>query len=87
VREVEIAHVAETVEEIAAATAVVAGVRAEVAVDAGAVAGGVPVAVGVEAGTGVLGVAAEAEDGIKLLCHITHGDSTKGRDESCGLSA
>jgi hypothetical protein len=86
VREVEIAHVAETVEEIAAATAVVAGVP-EAAVDAGAVAGGVPVAVGVEAGTGVLGVAAEAEDGIKLLCHITHGESTKGRDESCGLSA
>jgi hypothetical protein len=83
VRVPETAHVVETVEEIAAATVAGAGVRAEVA-DAGAGEAGVPAVVGEEAGTGVLEVAAEAEAGIKLLCHMSHAESTGGRDESCG---
>ena len=85
VREWAIGRAAATVEEIAAETEAVAGVPGEVA-DVGAGVEGVPEAVGAEAGTGVLGAAAEAEDGTKL-CHVSHAESTRGHDESCGPCA
>ncbi len=82
VREWAIGRAAATVEEIAAETEAVAGVPGEVA-DVGAGVAGVPEAVGAEAGTGVLGAAAEVEADTKL-CHVSHAESTRGRDESCG---